>query len=329
MNKQKQKRFVKKATAFLERSGYMKPKQMNAKYQNLFDLAIQSLDQVEILSRHVHDMGDQADVYHTATFRELSSATNFKNFLHHMEYTMEYHRVFIDKHEIKFRKSTCISNAEMIRQTVCFANVVDELNGRYDGWNVDFDLDTRRYVAVSAPQKRPVVGISWHWYEKTFERYLPSFSYLHEPQKSYQYMDDVSNERFFSVLQPEDVDQLMAKLRNKEGCMDIFKLPHFDDSYVNELTEILQKEYYTTEFYSDGFTDLAYASDRLGNRKVAMQLALHAMSIGEIFEEMSDDLDEENDTDLGVDVKRKVRFQALNEQLKPARNRSDARKHKI
>lgn len=121
----------------------------------------------------------------------------------------------------------------------------------------------------------------------------------------------------------------MSMLREKKGCVDAFKLQHFDDSYVTELTEILQNNYSSMEYFLGNFTDLAYAADRLGNRSVAIALAFHAMSIGEDFEKMTDELDELNGTDLGVACKRKALFDDLNEQVKLVPNRGDMTKHKI
>jgi hypothetical protein len=62
---------------------------------------------------------------------------------------------------------------------------------------------------------------------------------------------------------------------------------------------------------------------------VAIALAFHAMSTGEDFEKMADQLDELNETDLGVVCKNKADFDALNEQVKPVPDRGDATKHKI
>jgi nicotinamidase-related amidase len=217
----------------------------------------------------------------------------------------------------------------MIGQTARLSDVAHDLGGRYDGWDVDFYKDTRSFVPVSDPANRPVTGINWHSFERTYAPYPQSLSILYEPQKAYQYMQDAGSDRFFSVLHADDVSQLMSKLRKQEGCLDVFRFQHFDNRYVTELTEILQKNYYSTVKFCGDFTDLAYAADRLGNRQVAITLAFHAMSTGEDFETMADQLDEMNETDLGVACKRKADFDALNEQVKPVPNRCDATKHKI
>lgn len=284
MNKQKTKKFIKQATAYLAKAGYVKPTKTNSKYQVKIFQAVDSLTQLELLAGAVNDMTGQADVYHTATFLHRGAATAFQFLLNSLDYVVEQHRAYVDKHEIRFRQATCLSAAEMIRQTARLSDVALDLGGSYDGWQVDFYNDTRKFVPVSDPAKRPVIGISWHCYEKIFVPYPPSLSILYEAQRAYQYMEDAGNDRFFSVLQSEDVDQLMSKLRKKEGCVDAFKLQHFDDSYVTELTEILQNNYSSMEYFSGNFTDLAYAADRLGNRSVAIALAFHAMSIGEDFE---------------------------------------------
>jgi hypothetical protein len=329
MNKQKTKRFIKQATADLAKAGYAKPTKTNSKYQIQIFQAVESLTQLELLAGAVNDMTGQADVYHTATFLRRGASTAFQFFLNSLDYVVEQHRAYVDKHEIRFRQATCLSAAEMIRQTARLSDVAHDLGGRYDGWDVDFYKKTRSFVPVSEPAKRPVIGISWHFYEKIFIPYPPSLSILYKAKRGYQYMEDAGNERFFSVLQPEDVDQLMSMLREKKGCVDAFKLQHFDDSYVTELTEILQNNYSSMEYFSGNFTDLAYAADRLGNRSVAMALAFHAMSMGEDFGKMTDELDELNCTDLGVAFKRKALFDDLNEQVKLVPNRGDMTKHKI
>ena len=62
---------------------------------------------------------------------------------------------------------------------------------------------------------------------------------------------------------------------------------------------------------------------------MAITLAFHAMSIGEDFENMVEDLDDLNDTDLGVTCNRKAFFDVMNDQLKLATNRHDTTKSKI
>lgn len=329
MNKQKTKKFIKQATACLAKAGYTKPAKTNPKYQAQIFRAVDSLAQLELLAGAVDDMDRQADVYHTATFINRDAATVFQFLLLSLDYVVEQHRAFVDKHEIKFRQATCISAEEMIGQTARLSDVAHDLGGCYEGWEVDFYKDTRSFVPVSDSANRPVTGVNWHSFERTYAPYPQSLSILHEPQKAYQYMQDAGNDRFFSVLNADDVSQLMSKLRKQEGCLDVFRFQHFDDRYVTELTEILQKNYYSTEKFCGDFTDLAYAADRLGNRQVAIALAFHAMSTGEDFETMADRLDELNETDLGLACKRKADFDALNEQLKPMPNRGDATKHKI
>ncbi|BCX53053.1 hypothetical protein CTYAZ2_26350 [Comamonas testosteroni] len=329
MNKQKTKKFIKQATASLAKAGYTKPAKTNPKYQAQIFRAVESLGQLELLAGAVDDMDRQADVYHTATFFNRVAATVFQFLLDSLDYVVERHRAFVDKHEIRFRQATCLSAEEMIGQTARLSDVAHDLGGRYDGWDVDFYKDTRSFVPVSDPANRPVTGINWHSFERTYAPYPQSLSILYEPQKAYQYMQDAGSDRFFSVLHADDVSQLMSKLRKQEGCLDVFRFQHFDDRYVTELTEILQKNYYSTVKFCGDFTDLAYAADRLGNRQVAITLAFHAMSTGEDFETMADQLDEMNETDLGVACKRKADFDALNEQVKPVPNRCDATKHKI
>jgi len=330
MNKQKTKKFIKQATACLAKVGYTKPAKTNPKYQAQIFRAVESLAQLELLAGAVDDMDRQADVYHTATFLNRDAATVFQFLLHSLDYAVERHRAFVDKHEIRFRQATCLSATEMIGQTARLSDAAHDLGGRYDGWDVDFYKDTRRFFPVIDPANRPVTGINWHIFKRTYAApYPPSLAILHEPQRAYQYMQDAGNDRFFSVLNADDVSQLMSKLRKQEGSLDVFRLQHFDDRYVTELTEILQKNYYSTVIFCGDFTDLAYAADRLGNRQVAIALAFHAMSTGEDFEKKADHLDELNETDLGVACKTKADFDALNEHVKPVPNRGDATKHKI
>lgn len=173
------------------------------------------------------------------------------------------------------------------------------------------------------------VAVDWHFWQKSYDRYEGWQADNYQPRNGYAYQEDVSNEQSWSLLDEDQVDDLMRQLRS--GAKIRFAdLLHFDDTHQAAVEEILQCGYYQdVDGYMEGSFAVAFTHGFVGldNPKLAKAITVHLLQHDHEIEDIADQwVDYAEDEDefwrFVRSCKRTAAAKKLDSELKPNLERS-------
>ena len=226
----------------------------------------------------------KVEIDHIAIFRSKDASEIFASLADDFGYWVMSIRDAIES-EITVRFTHQVDGVtvkNLAHHALWITRFVHELGGTYGNWLVQ---ETSK-GSIKAPKQhdRCVTGINWHQYRKAYENY-PSVAWsLHQPIDGFKYVEDPFYEDFYSVLKMDSIRKLMTKLRAGDGKIRYSHLQHFEDRHLAFVKEILQKCYYQQEC-DPVFASTALALDRMGRRKLAIEVGIHAIEVGERYED--------------------------------------------
>lgn len=274
----------------------------------LLSSAEYTINVVGVVHRQYPNHNVKVEIDHVAIFKSKDAAAVFASLADDFGYWIMSIRDAIES-EITIRFTHQVNGVtvkNLAFHALWIARVVHELGGTYGNWRVQ---EFNGSIKAPKRQDRCVTGINWHQYRKTYENY-PSVAWsLHQPIDGFKYVEDPFHEEFFSVLDLDAIQKLMTKLRAGDGKIRYSQLKHFADQHLPFVKEILQKCYY--QRVSDRLlSPTAFALNRMGSRRLAIEVGCHAIEIGEPFEH-SLSLFEADDEFIGLDFVDEFRKELL------------------
>lgn len=139
---------------------------------------------------------------------------------------------------------------------------------------------TKREMDKNAPTSTKMVQIEAHVWSKSYDPYALHDVHHHEPYHWLDYQDDCRNEVYYSILNDQDIDEVMLQI--KRGAMiDVDILLHLDDGHSEELIRILKLGALQDDSKFTNTPTAAYLHyDRFSNEKMAEILVLHLFDLG-------------------------------------------------
>ena len=189
-----------------------------------------------------------------------------------------------------------------------------EIRGRNDEL-----FHTLRYWAYAEVKKHTMEEV-WHISARQQAEAINDFCYEADEQTGINY----------SLLESEDVAEIMQKLRGGEGRVPLERLHHFEDHHIDEVREILSHRLYTGDQKEIYFSDVALSQFRMGRIDVATELAIHALTLEEDLVGMAEESDDDAEAEVPFAkkcVKQKMR-RDLDAQL-PKGKKSTKRQPKL
>ena len=249
----------------------------------LLSSAEYTINVVGVVHRQYPNHNFKVEIDHIAIFKSKDVAAVFASLADDFGYWVMSIRDAIES-EITVRFTHQVNGVtvkNLAFHALWITRVVHELGGTYAKWRVqEFN------GSIKAPKRhdRCVTGINWHQYRKAYENH-PSVAWsLHQPIDGFKYVEDPFYEEFYSVLKMDAIRKLMTKLRAGDGKIRYSHLQHFEDRHLAFVKEILQKCYYQQEC-DPVFASTALALDRMGRRKLAIEVGIHAIEVGERYED--------------------------------------------
>ena len=124
----------------------------------------------------------------------------------------------------------------------------------------------------------------WHQWTEPYDDYSPQDAQCYEASDDFRYQCDFANENFYSILEPQDVCEIMEQIR-AGARLEINYLYHFTDGDADCVAEILELNA-IEEHRDDMLLVAACHRTHLDNPLIAELLIIHCLSKGDTVNEI-------------------------------------------
>lgn len=323
---------VTQAEAMLVLYGVQMPIRAIEKYQNCLSAQIFTINQTKLMKRLFGGFDEAIDIHHSAMFKTEVDALNCQSMLRANDYwvdSVQAHKT--DQFLVEFHHQVSKLDEHFIPRHVAWVvSLISDLDGKYCNWDIDIDPSTKTIIASPTKHDKPITGVPWHSFENISDDYPDGVADLFRPKDDFCYEADEQTGINYSLLESEDVAEIMKKLRGGEGRVPLDRLHHFEDHHIDEVREILSHRLYTGDQKEIYFSDVALSQFRMGRIDVATELAIHALTLEEDLVGMAEESDDDAEAEVPFAkkcVKQKMR-RDLDAQL-PKGKKSTTRKPKL
>ncbi len=324
---------VTQAEAMLVLYGVQMPIKAIEKYQNCLSAQIFTINQTKLMKRLFGEFDEAIDIHHSAMFKTWEEALNCQSMLSANDYwvdSVQAHKT--DQFLVEFHHQVSKLDEHLIARHVAWVvSLISDLNGQYCHWDIDIDPASKTIVPSPTKHVKPITGVPWHSFDASIsDEYPDGVADLYRPKDDLYYKADEQTGLSYSILESDDVSQMMKKLRGGEGRIPMERFHHFEEQHVDEVCEILNHRLYTGDQKENYFSDVALSQFRMGRIDVATELAIHALALEEDLVGMAEDADDDAVAEVPFAkkcVKQKMR-RDLDAQL-PKGKKSTARKPKL
>ena len=273
-----------KAQKALAGMGIFMPYREIAKYKSQLQACLFTFGQLDLMKRLYGELNFAVEAKHSAVFDDADHMEWFVCMLEAEGYWIDGYsernkasNYFVDfRHQIAGLDQTGILN-----HVANLVDLIEDLGGKYCNWELAYDFATKGIYKPTKQTDRPISGVDWHIYTHPYERYPDAVAPLFNDRLDLSYATDPFSELSFSILDIGRIGKAMGLLRNGSGKISIERLIHFSDDFVDEVQEILTKNFYTNESSRFDLAGAALAQQRMGRNSIARLLVLHAYELGE------------------------------------------------
>jgi hypothetical protein len=291
---------VKKAEEILKQHGVCMPTKAIAKYQNCLSAQIFTINQINLMNRLFGKIDGLIYVHHSAIFKTEDESEKFvamlsaKNFWVDAAKKTSSHEYFVSFHH----RASGFSEFVICSRVTTVVSLIEDLNGTYCNWEIEIDPSTKKVITSSTKHDKPLIYGLWHSYEEPAWDYSEVVAELYRPEPDYSYVTDDRTGIHYSLLESMDVKFIMHRLRAGEGRISVVRLHHFEDKHLKQLKEILSRGMYTEQMSKVCFSEIALSQFRMGRKKVATELGVHALTKGEDLVGMAQKNDDEQESEV-------------------------------
>ena len=124
----------------------------------------------------------------------------------------------------------------------------------------------------------------WHQWTEPYDDYSPQDAQCYEASDDFHYQHDFANEDSYSLLEPQDVCEIMYQIRDG-ASLEIIHLLHFTDEDTDCVAEILELNA-IEEHRDDMLLVAACHFTQFHNPLIAELLIIHRLGKGDTVDEI-------------------------------------------
>ena len=291
---------VKKAEEILKQYGIHMPMKAITNYRNCLSAQIFTINQINLMNRLFGKIDVLINVHHSAIFNTEEDFEKFVAMLSATNYWVDAaNKTCSDEYFVSFHHRTSgLSELVICSRVASVVSLIEDLNGTYCNWEIEIDPSTKKVMASPIKHDKPLIQVLWHSYEEPVWDFSDVVADLYRPEPGYSYVTDERTGIHYSRLESVDVKFIMLKLRAGEGRISMARLHHFEDKHLNQVKEILSRGMYTEYLSKVCFSEVALSQFRMGRKKVAIELGVHALTKGEDLVGMAQKNDDEQESEV-------------------------------